>query len=65
MAGGKMPWGAMMKWGGVYLVAVIVLSVAALLIGWVDQDSSELIGRAAGIGLVAVWGVIIAKHRRA
>lgn len=76
MSGSALPRGAMMTGGGVDVGVVIVLSVAAVPAGRVNQDSSNAIGRVAGIGLVAVrsavwdavwgavWGADLAQQRR-
>ena len=60
----NLPWGQMLKWGGLWVALVVVVATTAFALGWLPQAASESIGRAAGFGLVAVCGLVIARHRR-
>jgi uncharacterized membrane protein YjjP (DUF1212 family) len=59
-----LPWGPMLKWGAVYLVAVVALAIMASFSGLTDQLNSDWVSRVTAFGLLAVWGLVFARHRR-
>ncbi len=61
----NLPWREMAKWGVVYLIVVSVVGATAISMGWLGEAGTEWLTRIAGIGIVAVFGGVIARTARA